>query len=61
VFGEIRIPRTPLRFSEFPEPPDLRAGTLGQDNHAILREQLGYSEQQIADLETAGVIASKGI
>ena len=61
VFGELHIPRTPLRFSEFPEPPDLRAGTLGQNNHEILSEQLGYSDQKIADLETAGVIASKGI
>ncbi|MBL4782643.1 MAG: CoA transferase [Porticoccaceae bacterium] len=61
VFGDIRIPRTPLRFSEFPEPPDLRAGTLGQYNHEILREQLNYTAQQIADLEKAGVIASRGI
>ena len=61
VFGDIRIPRTPLRFSEFPEPPDLRAGTLGQYNHEILREQLNYTPQQIADLEKAGVIASKDV
>ena len=61
MFGDIRIPRTPLRFSEFPEPPDLRAGTLGQYNHEILRERLNYTEQQIADLETAGIIASKNI
>ncbi|OUS09439.1 hypothetical protein A9Q89_13065 [Gammaproteobacteria bacterium 53_120_T64] len=59
VFGDIRVPRTPLRFSEFPEPPDLRAGTLGQYNHEVLREQLHYSPQQIADLESAGVIAEK--
>ena len=61
MFGEIRVPRTPLRFSEFPEPPDLRAGTLGQYNHEILRERLDYSEQKIAELETAGIIASKNI
>lgn len=61
MFGDIRIPRTPLRFSEFPEPPDLRAGTLGQYNHEILHERLNYTEQQIADLESAGVIGSKNI
>ncbi|MBV1930601.1 MAG: CoA transferase [Porticoccaceae bacterium] len=61
IFGEVQIPRTPLRFSEFPEPPDLRAGTLGQHNHEILREQLNYSEQQIANLETQGIIGSKNI
>ena len=61
IFGDVRIPRTPLRFSEFPDTPDLRAGTLGQYNHEVLREWLSYTEQQIADLETTGIIASKNI
>ena len=61
IFGELRIPRTPLRFSDFPEPPELVAGTLGQHNHEILNERLGYTEQQITDLETAGIIVSKNI
>jgi crotonobetainyl-CoA:carnitine CoA-transferase CaiB-like acyl-CoA transferase len=61
LFGEVRIPRTPLRFSAFPETPDLRAGTLGQHNHEILRERLGYDDGRITDLETRGIIASKGI
>lgn len=61
VFGQIKIPRTPLRFSEFPDTPDLRAGTLGQFNHDILRDRLGYTKQQITDLENAGVIGSKNI
>ncbi len=61
IFGDLRVPRTPLRFSEFPDIPDDQAGTLGQYNHQILREQLGYSEQKIADLETAGIITSKNI
>ncbi|RLA42203.1 MAG: hypothetical protein DRR42_23840 [Gammaproteobacteria bacterium] len=61
VFGEIKIPRTPLRFSEFPEPPDLQAGTLGEYNHEILSQRLGYTEQQITDLESDGIIAEKNI
>ena len=61
VFGEVRIPRTPFRFSEFPDTPDMQAGTLGQFNHEILRERLGYTSQQIADLETKGTIGSKNI
>lgn len=61
IFGDIRIPRTPLRFSEFPEPPDLRAGTLGQHNHEILRDSLNYSAEKIAELESAAIIASKNI
>lgn len=61
IFGNVRIPRTPLRFSEFPDTPDLQAGTLGQHNREILRERLGYTEQQIADLETRNIITSKNI
>ncbi|MFP5414599.1 MAG: CaiB/BaiF CoA transferase family protein [Gammaproteobacteria bacterium] len=61
IFGDIHVPRTALRFSEFPDTPDLRAGTLGQYNHEILRERLGYTEAQIADLEARNVIASKNI
>src|SRR3990167_11289441 len=61
LFGDIHVPRTPLRFSEFPETPDLRAGTLGQYNHEILRERLGYTEAQIAHLATPNIIASKNI
>ena len=61
LFGDMKIPRTPFRFSSFPDTPDLQAGTLGQYNHEILRERLGYSEGQIAELETDGIIASKNI
>lgn len=61
LFGEVRIPRTPLRFSAFPDTPDLRAGTLGQHNRQILRERLGFDDQRILDLEARGIIASKNI
>ena len=61
LFGEVRIPRTPLRFSAFPETPDLRAGTLGQYNHEILRDRLGYNAERIADLEARGIIGAKNL
>ena len=61
IFGEVKIPRTPLRFSAFPETPELVAGTLGQHNHQILSERLGYSAPDIEKLETSGVIISKNI
>lgn len=61
IFGDVRIPRTPFRFSEFPDIPDLQAGTLGQYNHEILSEQLGYTNQQISELEDRGIIGSKNI
>ena len=61
IFGDIHVPRTPLRFSAFPDTPELRAATLGQHNREILSERLGYSEAQIVDLENRNVIASKNI
>lgn len=61
VFGTVKIPRTPMRFSQFPDSPDLEAGMLGQYNHEVLRERLGYDEQQINALENTGVIGSKNI
>jgi crotonobetainyl-CoA:carnitine CoA-transferase CaiB-like acyl-CoA transferase len=61
IFGEVGIPRTPFRFSEFPDTPELQTGTLGQYNHEILSEELGYSDQQISELEAKGIIGSKNI
>ncbi|HCO59950.1 MAG TPA: hypothetical protein DIT58_07120 [Porticoccaceae bacterium] len=61
VFGQIRIPNNPLRFSQFPEPLDIQAGFLGDANHAILKERLNYTDHQIEDLENRGIITSKRI
>lgn len=61
VFGQLKIPNNPLRFSQFPEPLDLQAGFLGECNHEILSEKLGYTSHQINELEKNGIIASKNI
>ena len=61
VFGQLKIPNNPLRFSQFPEPLDLQAGFLGQCNHEILSEKLSYTDHQIAELEKNGIIGSKNI
>ena len=61
VWGELKIPRTPLRFSAFPDIPEQTAGFLGEYNHQILSEVLGYSPAAIAALETEGVIDSKHV
>ena len=61
VWGDLKIPRTPLRFSAFPDTPEQTAGFLGEHNHEILSEVLGYSAEQIGALEAEGVINSKQI
>lgn len=61
LFGPVKIPASPFRYSLFPEPLELQAGTLGEYNREILREHLGYSKQEISDLEENGVIASRNI
>lgn len=42
IFGKVKIPASPFRYSAFPQPLDLQAGTLGEFNQEILQEQLGY-------------------
>ena len=61
VWGELHIPRTPLRFSDFPDTPDAEASMLGQHNHEILSQWLNYSADRIAQLEDKGIIESKNI
>jgi len=54
--GSIEVPRAPFRFSgakvEIPRP----APGLGQHNSEVLREVLGYSEQEISTLIEDGVL-----
>jgi crotonobetainyl-CoA:carnitine CoA-transferase CaiB-like acyl-CoA transferase len=54
--GTFEVPGFPLRFSEFPERPDLLAPTLGQDNAEVLRDYLGYSPERIRQLEADGIL-----
>jgi crotonobetainyl-CoA:carnitine CoA-transferase CaiB-like acyl-CoA transferase len=54
--GSVEVPRAPFRFSgakvEIPRP----APGLGQHNSEVLREVLGYSEQEIARLIEDGLL-----
>lgn len=61
LFGELKIPASPMRYSQFKEPLELHAATLGEHNEQILSEQLGYSTEQISSLTEAGVLGSKSI
>lgn len=56
ILGEITIPGFPLKYSEFPALPELQAPLLGEHNEDVLKERLGYTEAQIAELENRGVL-----
>ncbi|MGH7986231.1 MAG: CaiB/BaiF CoA transferase family protein, partial [Candidatus Binataceae bacterium] len=58
ILGEVTIPGFPLKFSEFPDLPELQAPLLGQHGGEILRDLLGLTERQISDLKAAGVVFS---
>ncbi|RLA43507.1 MAG: hypothetical protein DRR06_11970 [Gammaproteobacteria bacterium] len=57
LFGPVKIPASPFKYSLFPEPLNLQAGTLGEHNHQILSDHLGYSDEQIKQLEIDGISA----
>jgi crotonobetainyl-CoA:carnitine CoA-transferase CaiB-like acyl-CoA transferase len=57
VLGEVTIPGFPLKFSELPKLPELRAPLLGEHNAEVLREA-GYDAAGVKRLEAAGVLAS---
>lgn len=54
--GKVRLPNLPFRFSKADVSPRRPAPLLGQHNHEVLREELGYSEEQVAGLERVGVL-----
>ncbi len=60
AFGDIKIPGVPLRFSEFPEFPELQASFLGEHNNEVL-EQLGYTAGDIQILLDEGVLADEPV
>ena len=61
AFGDVKIPGAPLRYSQYPERLELQASFLGEHNEEILREQLGYSDEKIAELSASGILSKKNI
>lgn len=55
--GEFDVPGFPMRFSGYGE-LSLEAPTLGEHNHSILAEYLGYTAARVNELGAAGVIHS---
>jgi CoA:oxalate CoA-transferase len=56
MLGEFELPGFALRFSDFPRPLELEAPFLGEHNGEVLRRYLGYTKEQVADLERRGVL-----
>jgi crotonobetainyl-CoA:carnitine CoA-transferase CaiB-like acyl-CoA transferase len=56
MLGEFELPGFALRFSDFPKPLELEAPFLGEHNVEVLGRYLGYTEEQVADLERRGVL-----
>jgi crotonobetainyl-CoA:carnitine CoA-transferase CaiB-like acyl-CoA transferase len=58
LLGALEVPGFALRFSDFPAPLELQAPLLGEHNAEILTEWLGYSPDQVQDLERKGILRS---
>jgi crotonobetainyl-CoA:carnitine CoA-transferase CaiB-like acyl-CoA transferase len=57
AFGEKSIPTSPIRFGSFGDPPLVLSKPTGYHTEAYLT-QLGYSAEQIAQLEASGAVLS---
>jgi crotonobetainyl-CoA:carnitine CoA-transferase CaiB-like acyl-CoA transferase len=61
IFGEVKIPASPFKYSLFPEPLNIQAGTLGEHNHEILSNNLNYSTAKINLLEADGICTTGNV
>jgi len=59
ILGQVTIPGFPLKFSAYPDLPDIQAPLLGEHSAHVLKEHLGYSETQVAELRQKGVLYSE--
>lgn len=58
ILGELDVPGFALRFSEFPDTLDLQAPLLGEHNAEILTQWLGYTTEEVQELERGGILRS---
>ncbi len=59
--GNFQIPGMPLRFSQFEDLLPLEAPYLGEHNESVLRERLGLSDEEIAQLTHGEVLVSESM
>ncbi|MGH7001557.1 MAG: CaiB/BaiF CoA transferase family protein, partial [Stellaceae bacterium] len=56
VIGDFDIPDFPVKFSGWAERTELKASRLGEDNEAVLREMIGISDAELAELYSEQVL-----
>jgi CoA:oxalate CoA-transferase len=56
LIGEFDIPGLPAKFSRWPDRTSVAADLLGEHNEAVLRELLGLSDAEIAELYAGKVL-----
>ena len=56
ISGKLKVTGSPFKLSKTPGDPTLPAPFLGQHNHEIYCDVLGYSEQEIRQLADDGII-----
>ena len=57
--GPTPIPGNPIKMNEVSSADWSPCPRLGENNHAILSEWLGYSNEDIHELESSGVIVDR--
>lgn len=56
ISGKVKVPGSLFKLSKTPGKIDYPAPFLGQDNHGVLSEMLGYSEEEIMKLADEGIL-----
>ena len=56
-FGKIKMLSHPVNLTETPASIHCDAPDLGEHSAEVLKERLGYDDEQIADLVIEGVVA----
>ena len=59
VLGDFMIPGFPFRFSGHPLPQVVPAPDLGEHNQSVLERYLDYTEEQVAQLSTDGILVQQ--
>jgi crotonobetainyl-CoA:carnitine CoA-transferase CaiB-like acyl-CoA transferase len=54
--GKVRMPQFPVKMSKSPASIRMGAPKLGEHSAEVLKEYLGYTDEQIAELKSSGTV-----